>query len=70
MGCLVTLYHAPVGPLQEMLDDGLCVGHQFEYDGQTLIVSYIGKVLAGADTVTLGLAAGKNERFDPQRHHN
>ena len=48
------LFQAPVESLKLMIDDGLRVGHQFEYDGQILIVSYIGKSRTEGQTVPIG----------------
>ena len=37
MKLVTMLFRAPIEPLQSMIDDGLRVGHKFEYDGQILI---------------------------------
>jgi hypothetical protein len=48
------LFQAPVESLQLMIDDGLRLGHRFEYDGQILIVSYIGNSRTEGRTVPIG----------------
>ena len=56
MGTVIMLYQMPVHSLEALLDAGLYIGHQFECDGEQLIVSFIGKPMPGAEMVSVGFA--------------
>jgi len=58
MATVIMLYHISVDSLQTLLDAGLYIGHHFEFHGKHLTVTFIGKLLPGAQTVSLGLTVG------------